>query len=107
MEIKLVFAQIALTRHQPARARSLLEECSKMAVEEAEPRQHYLLTNAWLEAEELDLDRALESIEAAANVFGPRTRPGDHTPHLLVRLVSGHADPRKLDANWLPEMAGP
>ena len=58
-----------------------------MSVEEAEPRQHYLLTKSWLEAEERDLDRALESIEAAANVFGPRTRAGDHTPHLLVRLV--------------------
>ena len=31
-------------------------------------------------------DRA--SIEAAANVFSPRTRAGDHTPHLLSRLVT-------------------
>jgi eukaryotic-like serine/threonine-protein kinase len=87
MEIKLIFAQLSLARHQNDRARGLLEECSRMTVEEAEPRQHYLLTKAWLEAAEGELDHALESIESAADVFGPRTRAGDHTPHLLVRLV--------------------
>ena len=55
-------------------------------MEEAEPRQHFLLTRAWLEVVEGDSDAALESIEAAAEVFGQRTRAGDHTPHLLSRL---------------------
>jgi hypothetical protein len=87
METKLLFCQIALFRHDSARARELLEECSRIAVEEAEPRQHFLLTRAWLEAENNDLDQALESIEAAADVFGPRTRAGDHSPHLLARLL--------------------
>jgi serine/threonine protein kinase/tetratricopeptide (TPR) repeat protein len=87
MEMKLLFCQIALFRHDSARARELLEECSRIAVEEAEPRQHFLLTRAWLEAENNDLDQALDSIEAAADVFGPRTRAGDHSPHLLARLL--------------------
>jgi serine/threonine protein kinase/tetratricopeptide (TPR) repeat protein len=87
METKLLFCQIALFRHDTARARELLEECSRIAVEEAEPRQHFLLTRAWLEAENGDLDDALDSIEAAADVFGPRTRAGDHSPQLLARLL--------------------
>jgi eukaryotic-like serine/threonine-protein kinase len=95
METKLLFCQIALFRHDTARGRELLEECSRIAVEEAEPRQHFLLTRAWLEAENGDLDQALESVEAAADVFGPRTRAGDHSPQLLTRLLryrfSAHA----------------
>jgi serine/threonine protein kinase/tetratricopeptide (TPR) repeat protein len=87
METKLLFCQIALFEHDTLRARELLEECSRIAVEEAEPRQHFLLTRAWLEAESGDLDQALESVEAAADVFGPRTRAGDHSPQLLTRLL--------------------
>jgi hypothetical protein len=68
------------------RAERLLEDSYRIPIEEAEPRQHVLLTRAWLEAERGELERALESIEAAAEVFGPRTRAGDHTPHLLSRL---------------------
>jgi serine/threonine protein kinase/tetratricopeptide (TPR) repeat protein len=86
METKLLLCQVALFRHDTARARELLEECSRIAVEEAEPRQHFLLTRAWLEAENNDLEQALESIEAAAEVFGPRSRAGDHAPQLLSRL---------------------
>jgi tetratricopeptide (TPR) repeat protein/energy-coupling factor transporter ATP-binding protein EcfA2 len=87
VETNLLLAQRALILHDTEQARSLLQECSKMTVEEAEPRQHYLLTKAWLEAEERNLESALESIEASANVFNPRTRAGDHTPHLLARLA--------------------
>jgi serine/threonine protein kinase/tetratricopeptide (TPR) repeat protein len=87
METKLLLCQIALYRHDTARARELLEECSRIAVEEKEPRQHFLLTRAWLEAENGDLDEALESLEAAADVFDQRTRAGDHSPQLLLRLL--------------------
>jgi hypothetical protein len=87
METKLLICQVALYKHDSARARELLEECSRIAVEEKEPRQHFLLTRAWLEAENGDLDESLESIEAAADVFGQRTRAGDHAPQLLLRLL--------------------
>ncbi len=86
MESKLLFCQLALVRHQPERARALIEECSRIVVEEAEAKQHYLLTCAWYEHSRGRPDRAFEFIEAAADVFGPRTRAGDHTPHLLARL---------------------
>ena len=33
-----------------------------------------------------DPDAALESLEAASDVFDDRTRVGDHVPHLLDRL---------------------
>jgi hypothetical protein len=33
-----------------------------------------------------DHDKAFESLEAAAEVFGDRSRAGDHAPHLLARL---------------------
>jgi tetratricopeptide (TPR) repeat protein len=87
METKLLLCQVALYRHDTARARELLEECSRIAVEEKEPRQHFLLTRAWLEAENSDLDEALESLEAAADMFDQRTRAGDHSPQLLLRLL--------------------
>jgi tetratricopeptide (TPR) repeat protein len=86
METKLLLCQVALFRHDSARARELLEECSRIAVEDPEPRQHFLLTRAWLEAENNDLDQALDSIDSAAEVFGPRSRAGDHAPQLLARL---------------------
>ena len=87
VEAKLLMCQAALERHDLRRAERLLEDSYRIPVEEAEPRQHLLLTRAWLEAERGELDRALEAIEAAADVFGPRSRAGDHTPHLLGRLT--------------------
>jgi hypothetical protein len=67
-------------------ARALLDQCAELEVEEAEPRQHHLVTRAWLEILSGDSDRAFECIEAASEVFGPISRAGDHTPHLLGRL---------------------
>lgn len=86
VEAKLLMCQAAMVRHDLRRAERLLEDSQRISLEEAEPRQHLLLTRAWLEAERGELDSALESIEAAADVFGPRTRAGDHAPHLLSRL---------------------
>jgi tetratricopeptide (TPR) repeat protein len=87
MESKLLSCQVALMRHQIGKAGLLLDECSRIVVEEAEAKQHYLLTRAWLEAASHNMDQAFESLEAAADVFGPRTRAGDHTPQLLCRLA--------------------
>ena len=86
LEARLLHTQIALVRHDTARARALLEECSEIRVEEAEPRQHYLLTEAWLEQLEGNYAAAIAALDAAAEVFGERSRVGDHTPHLLARL---------------------
>jgi hypothetical protein len=86
METKLLSCQIALVRHQMEKAKNLLHDCARIVVEEAEAKQHYLLTRAWFEAARGNPDRAFENIESAADVFGPRTRAGDHTPHLLARL---------------------
>jgi len=86
VEAKLLLCQAALIRHELRRAERLLEDSHRIPIEEAEPRQHLLLTRAWLEAEKGELERAQESVEAAAEVFGSRTRAGDHTPHLLSRL---------------------
>lgn len=86
VEAKLLLCQTSLVRHDLRRAERLLEDVCRVPLEEAEPRQHLLLTRAWLEVESGHPERAVESIEAAAQVFGPRTRAGDHTPHLLGRL---------------------
>jgi tetratricopeptide (TPR) repeat protein len=86
LESRLLRCQILLARHQAKDARSELARCSKIAVEEAEPRQHYLLTRAWLSHASGDEATALESIESASVVFGEHIRVGDHTPHLLARL---------------------
>lgn len=86
VETRLLLCQAALARHDLRRAERLLEDAHRISLEEAEPRQHLMLTRAWLEAALGHTDRAIQSIEAAAEVFGPRTRTGDHTPHLLGRL---------------------
>lgn len=86
LEVKLLSCQVALARHEVEAARALLCDAEQIHVEEAEPRQHFLLTKAWLELESGDLDAAEQSLEAASEVFGERSRGGDHTPHLLGRL---------------------
>ncbi|HEY2405899.1 MAG TPA: serine/threonine-protein kinase [Polyangiaceae bacterium] len=97
IESKLLVAQIALVRHQNGKARVLLEEASRVTVEEAEARQHFLLTRAWLQIADHNSESALESLEAAADVFGQRTRAGDHTPHLLSRLARFEWPPHAMD----------
>jgi eukaryotic-like serine/threonine-protein kinase len=98
MESTLLRCQVALARGQLDVARSLLEEAALIHVEEAEPRQHFLLTRCWLELAGGDPDRAYESLEQASEVFGERSRAGDHAPHLLGRLSRlpwpGHAQSR-------------
>lgn len=86
LESRLLECQIALARGKVETARKVLTSCSLIRVEEAEPRQHCLLTSAWLEAQSGEADKALEALEAASEVFGQRSRCGDHTPHLLARL---------------------
>jgi serine/threonine protein kinase/energy-coupling factor transporter ATP-binding protein EcfA2 len=87
LEAALLHCQVALCRHDVETAAQLLEGCARLQVEEAEPRQHYLMTQAWLHVESGDLDKAFDMIEDASDVFGNRLRAGDHTPHLLARLA--------------------
>lgn len=86
MEARLLLCQMLLCRHEVDAANDLLNDCSQIVVEEAEPRQHYLLTRAWLAYASQDEDLALESLDMASAVFDDRGRVGDHTPHLLSRL---------------------
>jgi hypothetical protein len=74
-------------QHDTDTARTLLDQCTDIVVEEPEPRQHYLLTRAWIELELADAGRALKSIVSASQVFDTPSRVGDHTVHLLARLA--------------------
>jgi hypothetical protein len=87
LEAGLLGCQIALCRHDVETAAKLLEQCGTIHVEEAEPRQHYLMTQAWLHMESGDPDKATEALESASEVFGNRLSAGDHTPHMLARLA--------------------
>lgn len=86
LEARLLDCQLALSRGQLDAAGALLASCERMRVEEPEPRQHCRLTQAWFEQLTGNPDRAFELLEDAADVFGARSRCGDHTPHLLGRL---------------------
>ncbi|MBX3125987.1 MAG: protein kinase [Polyangiaceae bacterium] len=86
LEATVLLAQVALARRDVDGAAQLLERAAAYQIQEAEPRQHFLLTRAWLEWAQGEADKAFESLEAAADVFGARSRAGDHTPHLLARL---------------------
>jgi tetratricopeptide (TPR) repeat protein len=103
IESMLLKCQVLLAHHRLDAAREVLEQCAAVRIEEAEPRQHYLLTQAWYFLELGDSDKAFEALDAASDVFGQRSRAGDHTPHLLSRLSRlrwpAHAHER-IDA-WL------
>jgi len=106
LEAMVLQCQVALLGSNTVRARALLAKARTIRVEEAEPRQHYLLTQAWLELLDDNADRAVQSLEAGAAVFEQRCRAGDHTPHLLRRLARldwpAHARAR-IDA-WLTSL---
>ncbi len=87
VEAKLLKCQASLSRGRLDTARSLLGEIQRIGAREPEPKQHALLTEAWLALESGDPDGATAALDAAADVFSDRTRVGDHTPHLLGRLA--------------------
>ena len=87
LESRLLICQTLLARHRFEDARALLDECGRIEVEEAEPRQHYLLTRAWLEIVSGYPEQGFQALEAASQVFESRAHSGDHAPHLLARLA--------------------
>jgi tetratricopeptide (TPR) repeat protein len=99
LEARLVLAQVALARNDD-RAASMIAACDRAVLDEAEPRQHRHLTRAWLAQRQGRWTEAAAELDAARAAFVPpsaesgspraaeeRTRTGDHTPHLLVRLA--------------------
>jgi hypothetical protein len=99
LEARLLIAQVALARGD-SRADSFVGACDRVVLDEAEPRQHRHLTRAWLAQREGRWADASAEIDQARAVFvawspessgvraaEARTRTGDHTPHLLVRLA--------------------
>ncbi len=99
LESRLLLAQVGLARGD-SRAESLVAACDRVTLDEAEPRQHRHLTRAWLAQQQHRWADAAEEIDAARGVFlvsspegggvraaEARSRTGDHTPHLLMRLV--------------------
>ena len=89
LESKLLLAQIALARQAPEAAR-LVTECEQIILDEAEPRQHRHLTNAWLAQRQQRWNDASNEIDRARAAFGDKARCGDHTPHLLTRFSRLH-----------------
>ncbi len=87
VESKLLACQTSLARHDLERAAELFDDASRVELEEAEPKQHRLLTEAWLLHAQGAPERALACIDTAAEVLGSRARAGDHTPHLLGRAL--------------------
>jgi hypothetical protein len=98
LEARLLLAQAALARGDE-RAASLVAACDRVTLEEAEPRQHRHLTRAWLAQQQHNWVEAASEVDDARAAFvvsspegggiraaEARSRTGDHTPHLLVRL---------------------
>ncbi|MDX2054688.1 MAG: protein kinase [Polyangiaceae bacterium] len=86
LETQLLRSQVALASGDLESAAELLNASAKLVGQEAEPRQHYWLTKAWVDAQRGEIESAAYSLEAASAVYGERSRSGDHTPHLLNRL---------------------
>jgi eukaryotic-like serine/threonine-protein kinase len=85
LEARLLSAQVSLAQSEE-RAAKLVAECERIHVDEAEPRQHRHLTNAWLAHKEQRWADAASEIDRARAAFTDRGRTGDHTPHLLTRF---------------------
>ena len=85
LEARLLLAQVALAKGDP-QAKTLVAECEKIVLDEAEPRQHRHLTVAWLAQTEERWDDAAVEIDRARAAFGDKLRCGDHTPQLLQRF---------------------
>ena len=79
-------AQVALMRRDTETAAALLQECAGLQVEEPEPHQHRLLTQAWLLRDTGYEPEATELLRSAMEIFPEKRRVGDHTVHLLARL---------------------
>jgi serine/threonine protein kinase len=85
LEARLLLAQVALARGD-ANAKELVQECERIVLDEAEPRQHRHLTLAWLAQIEHRWQDAANEIDRARAAFGDKVRCGDHTPQLLKRF---------------------
>jgi hypothetical protein len=85
LESNLLLAQIALANGSTEASR-LVAECERIVLDEAEPRQHRHLTNAWLAQKEARWGDAASELDKARAAFGDKARCGDHTPHLLTRF---------------------
>ncbi len=97
LESRLLLAQIALARGDMSEAVELTTACAYIHTDEAEPRQHRHLTQAWLAREQARWSDAAEAIAAARDTYPDPARCGDHTPFLVERL-------RALD--WREEATG-
>jgi len=96
LEARLLLAQVALAKGD-ADAKDLVQECERIVLDEAEPRQHRHLTLAWLAQLEHRWQDAANEIDRARAAFGDKARCGDHTPQLLKRFSQ---------MSWLGPSAG-
>jgi serine/threonine protein kinase/tetratricopeptide (TPR) repeat protein len=85
-EAELLLTQVHLARGELPEARALLEGVAGKFGEERGPKQHSLLTEAWLELEQGDVDQAHRALGGAANCFSELCQAGEHTSQLLARL---------------------
>src|SRR5262249_47743163 len=76
VEIRLLFAQIALDRGDTGAAREELIACEAVALAEAEPKQHRHLTLAWLAYHEGRFQDAARELDNARVAFKESCRTG-------------------------------
>jgi eukaryotic-like serine/threonine-protein kinase len=88
LESTLLQAQVLLSS-DPASAELpvLMARAAAIALDEAEPRQHRSLTEAWWHQSQARWQDAALAIDAAREAFPNRGRAGDHTPQLLARFA--------------------
>ena len=90
IESLVLRAQLGLIRHEPKSAADSLARARRISAVEPEPKQHLLLTDAWLALEQGETERAYERLSTASTVFREIHVVGDHTPHLLARFSRYH-----------------
>lgn len=82
----VLLAQVHLARGELETARQLLASVESQLGEERGPRQHFLITQAWLLSSLGDDQAAPQSLQAAMRCFEQPYQAGEHTSQLLARL---------------------
>ena len=109
VEATVLLGQVALLERRLDDAEKLLEQSAATSVEEPEPHQHRLLTEAWLLCERKMSKEAAQRVSRAMETFPSQHRVGDHTVHLLARL-SRYPWPKSADKklrDWRNSLTGP
>jgi serine/threonine protein kinase/tetratricopeptide (TPR) repeat protein len=86
IQATILLVQVHLARRELTMAKELMPPFKDVTALEPGPKQHFLLTQAWLSLDSGDPAAALRSLKEATSTFGTLSQAGEHSTQLLARL---------------------